>query len=127
MHQHVTIASPFSFLSQLYLRSIFLYTLCSFQGQDIRKTIPDSFLLRAPSAETPEKESILDTTWKAVIEPSLDIPFDNMKKIDANTMSTSGLQKDVLMLDEQAVRIFMSNKGEKGYTTHHLLLCMCVV
>lgn len=73
------------------------------QGQDIRQTIPDSFLLRAPSAETPEKESILDTTWKAVIEPSLDIPFDNMKKIDANTMSTSGLQKDILMLDEQAV------------------------
>lgn len=98
----LSLSLSLSLLNLIY--APFSYTCCFFfQGQDIRKTIPDSFLLRAPSAETPEKDPILDTTWKAVIEPSLDIPFDNMKKIDANTMSNSGLQKDILMLDEQAV------------------------
>ena len=33
----------------------------------------------------------------------LDLPFDRMKKIDAATMVSSGLEKELLMLDEQAV------------------------
>ncbi|KAI9249448.1 hypothetical protein BDA99DRAFT_219093 [Phascolomyces articulosus] len=47
--------------------------------------------------------SVPDSTWKAVIEMSLDMPFNCMKKIDHETMVSSGLEADILRLDEQAV------------------------
>ncbi|KAI7853327.1 hypothetical protein BDC45DRAFT_151923 [Circinella umbellata] len=48
-------------------------------------------------------ETVPDTTWKAVIEMSLDMPFNQLKKIDQETMVSTGLESDILRLDEQAV------------------------
>ena len=51
-------------------------------------------------------ETVPDTTWKAVIEMSLDMPFNQLKKIDHETMVSTGLEGDILRLDEQAVSIY---------------------
>lgn len=70
------------------------------QGPDVRKTINDALLLRAVPAKSLH---VPDGTWKTIAETMLDLPFDRMKKIDAATMVSSGLEKELLMLDEQAV------------------------
>ncbi|CAO3591039.1 unnamed protein product [Absidia cylindrospora] len=51
---------------------------------------------------------ILDTTWKAVLEsssamPLIDVPFNRLKKITQDTMQSSGLEDDVLKLDENGI------------------------
>ncbi|KAI7867533.1 hypothetical protein BDF14DRAFT_664109 [Spinellus fusiger] len=75
------------------------------QCPDIRKIVPDSFLLTAPldsaSIDTP-CDSIQDTTWKGVIEMSFDVPFSRLGRIDAETMQATGLEDEVLRLDENA-------------------------
>ncbi|OAD80256.1 hypothetical protein PHYBLDRAFT_162905 [Phycomyces blakesleeanus NRRL 1555(-)] len=77
------------------------------QSPDTRKILPDSFLLNAPLdagiLETQGETMIHDTTWKGVIEMSFDVPFNRLGKIDAGVMQSSGIEEEVLKLDENSI------------------------
>lgn len=49
-------------------------------------------------------ESVSDSTWKAVVETSSDIPLNQLKKVDKETILSLGLENEILRLDESAVR-----------------------
>jgi hypothetical protein len=63
---------------------------------------------------------ILDTTWKVVIEsssaiPLIDVPFNRLKKITQDVMVSSGLENDILKLDENGVSyLFFSGPDPYG-------------
>lgn len=65
----------------------------------------DSFLLNAPSTEEQDDE-IPETTWKSIIESTFDISFHNFLKMDQELMISSGLQEELLRLDENSVSNF---------------------
>lgn len=79
------------------------FSLLIVQGPDTRKVIPDSFLLNAPTSDQSKKSEIPDSTWKAVIENASDISFRRLKKLDHDTMVSSGLENELVRLDESAV------------------------
>lgn len=62
----------------------------------------DSFLLNAPSVQEQDDE-IPETTWKSIIESTFDISFHNFLKMDQELMISSGLQDELLRLDENSV------------------------
>lgn len=79
------------------------------KDQDQRKVILDSFLLNAPTntsaEEEGDKEEIEDTTWKSIIESTFSIPYHQFQKMSGDTLISSGLQDDLLRLDENSLHI----------------------
>ncbi|KAI7879201.1 uncharacterized protein EV154DRAFT_524673 [Mucor mucedo] len=70
--------------------------------KDERKVVLDSFLLNAPSTQEQDDE-IPETTWKSIIESTFDISFQNFLKMDQELMISSGLQDELLRLDENSL------------------------
>lgn len=71
-------------------------------------------------------DMVLDTTWKAVIESSsatslVNIPFNNLKKITRDVMKSSGLEDDILKLDESGVRRRRKNDLEVSWKQSNLI------
>ncbi|KAF7721786.1 hypothetical protein EC973_004138 [Apophysomyces ossiformis] len=76
------------------------------QVQDIRKIVPYSFLLSAPYdllTDDTNTENVPDTTWKQAVEMTFDIPFECLRKVKADAMVTSGIESEILKLDENGV------------------------
>jgi hypothetical protein len=66
----------------------------------------DSFLLNAPllsTCDTKNNDYIPDTTWKTIIETTFNIPFHSFKKMSNELMISSGLEEELLKLDEYSV------------------------
>lgn len=75
------------------------------KDQDQRKVILDSFLLNAPTNALEDREEIQETTWKSIIESTFSIPYHHFQKMNGDTLISSGLQDELLRLDENSVRI----------------------
>ncbi|CAO3675418.1 unnamed protein product [Rhizopus microsporus] len=76
------------------------------QNPDQRKVIMDSFLLNAPllsTCDTKNNDYIPDTTWKTIIETTFNIPFHSFKKMSNELMISSGLEEELLKLDEYSL------------------------
>lgn len=67
--------------------------------------ILDSFLLNAPSTDE-QDDMIPETTWKSIIESTFDISFHNFLKMDQELMISSGIQDELLRLDENSVSFY---------------------
>ncbi|CAO3617793.1 unnamed protein product [Mucor hiemalis] len=75
------------------------------KDQDQRKVILDSFLLNAPTNALEDREEIQETTWKSIIESTFSIPYHHFQKMNGDTLISSGLQDELLRLDENSLHI----------------------
>jgi hypothetical protein len=67
----------------------------------------DSFLLNAPlTTLLVDKDEIPDTTWKSIIETTFNIPYHQLQKMSQSQLISSGLQDELLRLDENFVIIY---------------------
>lgn len=67
--------------------------------------ILDSFLLNAPTIEEAEDDMIPETTWKSLIETTFHIPYHNLLMMEQDLMISTGIQEELLKLDENSVCI----------------------
>lgn len=68
--------------------------------------ILDSFLLNCPPTTAEEYDIIPETTWKSLIETNLNIPFHNLILMNQDLMISSGIQDELLRLDENSASLF---------------------
>jgi hypothetical protein len=66
----------------------------------------DSFLLNAPDTPDELEELVPETTWKTVIETNLEMPFNKLKQMPNDILKSSGIQDELLKLDENSVSIY---------------------
>lgn len=73
--------------------------------------ILDSFLLNCPPTTTnaEEYDIIPETTWKSLVETNFNIPFHNLILMNQDLMISSGIQDELLRLDENSVSPFYIN------------------
>lgn len=72
---------------------------------DQRKLVPDSFLLNEPQHSSPlDDTSVQDSTWKTLVESNFtDVSFHNLVRMDHDQLISSGIQDEILRLDETSV------------------------
>jgi hypothetical protein len=75
--------------------------------KDVRKVILDSFLLNAPGSNHIGDNIIPDTTWKSIIETTLSIPYHHLLKMNGDYMISTGINDELLRLDENGVNIYI--------------------
>ncbi|GAA5794838.1 hypothetical protein HPULCUR_000186 [Helicostylum pulchrum] len=75
------------------------------KGKDQRRVILDSFLLNCPPTTTnaEEYDIIPETTWKSLVETNFNIPFHNLILMNQDLMISSGIQDELLRLDENSL------------------------
>lgn len=72
---------------------------------DQHTLVPDSFLFNEPTATI--SSDIQDSTWKTLIESNFpEISFSKLVKMDHDQLISSGIQDEILRLDENSVSFF---------------------